>query len=280
MSVGQYFRNIYDGVATTLAGMRVTLKYMRAPVVTLQYPDEKAEMFDRFRGLLHNRIEDCIGCGQCVRACPVDCITMVTNKAGKGVDLGVTRDGTPKKLHVYQFDIDTLKCMWCNLCTEVCPTECLTMSSEYEVASEDRDSWTLRFAIDTPPDDFDMDGTRHKQNRRTNPVEFAGELEAAHAVLPEGAARPLSGAAEHDFNAVIAAAEAKKAAAEKAAKAAAAKAAKEAKAAAAAKEAKPAADAKAAEAKKPAPAKEAKPTAADEAAGPEPPAVDPASDAE
>ncbi len=173
-ALGTYIRNIYEGVSTVFTGMRITMKYLKSPAITLQYPKERMVMFERFRGLLHNRVEDCIGCGQCVRACPVDCITMVIQKAGKDEDLGLTRDGTPKKLHVYQFDIDTLKCMWCNLCTEVCPTECLLMTGQYEVSSYQRDGWTLRFAIEDPPPGFDMEDARLKQNRITNPVSYAG----------------------------------------------------------------------------------------------------------
>ncbi len=194
-----YFRNIYEGVATAFAGMRVTMKYLRSPAITLQYPKEKMVMFERFRGLLHNRVEDCIGCGQCVRACPVDCITMVIQKAGKDEDLGLTRDGTPKKLHVYQFDIDTLKCMWCNLCTEVCPTECLLMTGEYEVSSYQRDGWLLRFAIEEPPPGFSMEEARIKQNRISNPVTYAGPADPKSLAIPQGSTRPLSGAAEFDW---------------------------------------------------------------------------------
>jgi NADH-quinone oxidoreductase subunit I len=198
-ALGSYIRNIYEGVSTAVIGMRVTMKYLKSPAITLQYPKERMVMFERFRGLLHNRVEDCIGCGQCVRACPVDCITMVTQKAGKEEDLGITRDGTPKKLHVYQFDIDTLKCMWCNLCTEVCPTECLLMTGQYEVSSYQRDGWTLRFAIEAPPPGFDMEDARLKQNRITNPVSYAGPADAQSLVIPEGSDRPISGAAEFDW---------------------------------------------------------------------------------
>jgi NADH-quinone oxidoreductase subunit I len=198
-ALASYFRNIYEGVATAFAGMRVTMKYLKSPAITLQYPREKMVMFERFRGLLHNRVEDCIGCGQCVRACPVDCITMVIQKAGKDENLGITRDGTPKKLHVYQFDIDTLTCMWCNLCTEVCPTECLIMTGEYEVSSHQRDGWLLRFAIEEPPADFNLEEARLKQNRISNPVTYAGTAEAKNLVLPEGSHRPISGAGVFDW---------------------------------------------------------------------------------
>ena len=194
-----YLRNIYEGVFTAFAGMRVTMKYLKSPAITLQYPKERMVMFERFRGLLHNRIEDCIGCGQCVRACPVDCITMVTVKAGKDEDLGITKDGTPKKLHVYQFDIDTLKCMWCNLCTEVCPTECLLMTGQYEVSSYQRDGWNLRFAIEPPPPGFNMEEARIKQNRISNPPSYAGAEDPKNLQIPVGSHRPISGAGEFDW---------------------------------------------------------------------------------
>ena len=63
-AIARYVRNIWDGLYTTVAGMRVTFKYLHSPVTTLQYPDERMPMFERFRGLLHNRIWDCNGRGQ------------------------------------------------------------------------------------------------------------------------------------------------------------------------------------------------------------------------
>ena len=97
-----------------------------------------------------NKIEDCIGCGQCVRACPVDCIYMTTEKRTKEEAPVFAADGTPIKLRVTQFDIDMSLCCYCNLCTYPCPTHCLLMTPEYEFAVYNKQDFLYRFAKDKP----------------------------------------------------------------------------------------------------------------------------------
>ena len=146
----EYFRNIYEAVATILVGMGVTLRHLFVPSVTVQYPKEKVELPPRSRMQLEVNIDDCIGCRQCERACPVDCITIDTIKAGKDEDLGVTSNGQKKRLHVTKFEIDMSKCCYCNLCTFPCPTECIYMIPDYEFAKEDRKDLIFEFSAYTP----------------------------------------------------------------------------------------------------------------------------------
>ncbi len=146
----QYFRDIFSGIWTVLVGMKVTLRHLFTPSVTLQYPDQRLDLPERSRMRLFNKIEDCIGCGQCVRACPVNCIWMVTEKRGKEEPPIFASDGTPIKLRVTQFDIDMSLCCYCNLCTYPCPTHCLYMTREYEFATYDKQDLLYRFAKDKP----------------------------------------------------------------------------------------------------------------------------------
>src|SRR5262245_34116906 len=101
-----YFQNIFSGVVTTLIAMRITLRHLFIPAVTLQYPTVKWNLPDRARARLFNKIEDCIGCGQCARVCPTDCIDIETEKRGKDEPEIFASDGTPIKLRTYVFDID------------------------------------------------------------------------------------------------------------------------------------------------------------------------------
>jgi formate hydrogenlyase subunit 6/NADH:ubiquinone oxidoreductase subunit I len=200
-----YMRNIYKAVYTVMIGMRITFKQMFQPNVTHQYPYQHAferkrnvrEIHQGYRGQLDNRIEDCIGCKKCEMICPVDCISINTEKLPKGEKLWPSmnvvhlKDGTeivgildnekpdadatvtihnltgrhgaqnvidrqeesvdtsrtravqsaeiaklverkPCIFYMDKFDIDMSLCMYCGLCTEVCPTECLTMKSGLE----------------------------------------------------------------------------------------------------------------------------------------------------
>lgn len=149
-----YFRNILDSVTSVWVGMNVTFKHLFKPSITLQYPKQRWEMPDRARNQLHNDIDDCIGCDQCARACPVDCIYIDTEKVGKEVDLGVTSKGTKKRLKVLRFDIDMSLCCYCGLCTYPCPTECLVMTPKYESSVYDRTELVYRYAR---PEDYEQE---------------------------------------------------------------------------------------------------------------------------
>ena len=121
----QYILNIWNGLFAVLIGMKVTLKHMFVPAVTIQYPDVKLKLPERERNRLYVNMDDCIGCDQCARACPVDCISIETVKSLPTEDLGKTSNGKKKALWVTKFDIDIAKCCYCQLCVFPCPTECI-----------------------------------------------------------------------------------------------------------------------------------------------------------
>lgn len=141
-----YFKNLGLGVITVLKSMGVAWRHLFTCSVTLQYPTEKWTMPDRSRSRLFNRIEDCIGCGQCVRACPTNCITMKTEKRGKDEPEIFASDGTAIKLRTVAYDIDMTQCCYCGLCTFSCPTHCLSMTGEYEYSVYDKNEHIYHFA--------------------------------------------------------------------------------------------------------------------------------------
>lgn len=143
--VRTYFTNIYKALVTTLIGMTVTGRYAFRKPVTEMYPRVKRKVSPRYRGILHNKIEDCTGCLACARACPVDCIHIKTTKRHPD-NFGEASDGTKIKLWTTQFDIDMALCMECGLCVPPCPTHCLTMTHEYELAVNDKKGMYLEFA--------------------------------------------------------------------------------------------------------------------------------------
>ena len=139
----QYFIDIYDTVKSMMSGMSLTMHHLRNKknlVATLQYPNEKWPKPERnigfehseynvIRSRLHVDIDDCIGCLQCEKACPVDCIKIDTIKPPKDSDFdcGKTSHDTQKKMIVPRFSIDMSECMYCNLCVYPCPEECIFM---------------------------------------------------------------------------------------------------------------------------------------------------------
>ncbi|NTV92231.1 MAG: 4Fe-4S binding protein [Chlorobiaceae bacterium] len=165
--MSEYFRNIKTGASTIATGMGITLQHFFNAVkrkgdagvddadyfrqvdglVTLQYPREAIPTPAHGRYRLENNIDDCIGCSQCERACPISCITIETIKVTAD-DLGVcgkTSGGQQKKFWLPVFDIDTAKCMTCGLCTVVCPTECLIHSPVSDFSEFDRENLVYHF---------------------------------------------------------------------------------------------------------------------------------------
>ncbi len=144
--MSQYFKNIYSGVYTVLIGMRETWKHLFRPATTIQFPHERADLPAGTRMQLFNNVDDCIGCLKCARICPVDCIYIDCVKAKPTEDLGKASTGNPIRQHVVRFDIDMFKCCYCDLCTTVCPTECLYMTDKYESTVYERSNGIFHFS--------------------------------------------------------------------------------------------------------------------------------------
>jgi NADH-quinone oxidoreductase subunit I len=151
-----YFTDIKEALGTVLVGMNITFKHLFTKNVTIQYPTVKRELPDRVRNRLYVNMDDCIGCDQCAKACPVNCIDIDTVKAIPTDDLGTTSTGNKKRLWVTTFDIDIAKCCYCGLCVYPCPTECIEMTDVFEFSEYDRDNLLYKFSIMSPEEVLDV----------------------------------------------------------------------------------------------------------------------------
>jgi NADH-quinone oxidoreductase subunit I len=137
----QYFRNIWSSVTTALKGMSITFRYVYAEKpVTLEYPEIKEVLPENSRSRLYNDVENCIACNQCAVACPVDCIYIASTKRDKEAPKLKTSNGTPIRLNLEQYTIDTALCCYCGLCTTVCPTQSLGHTTDFEFSAYTADA--------------------------------------------------------------------------------------------------------------------------------------------
>ena len=133
LTIGKWFRNIWEAISTSLIGLKITGRCIVAvKPVTIEYPEVREELPANSRSRLFNDVDNCISCLQCAQACPVDCIYITAVRRDKEAPKLKTDDGTPIKLDLRQYTIDTALCCYCGLCTTVCPTQCLTHTTDYE----------------------------------------------------------------------------------------------------------------------------------------------------
>jgi len=128
-----YFKDILEGGWSLVEGMRVTLRRLYKPVVTVQYPRQRVVLSPAFRGPIELvKFEDtgthkCIACGNCEKTCPSGVIKVQgVKQAAKGPKVAT------------QYFIDFSKCSLCGLCVEACPTNTLKFSSDYELVGVSR----------------------------------------------------------------------------------------------------------------------------------------------
>jgi NADH-quinone oxidoreductase subunit I len=183
----QYFLNIWNSLSTVFIGMKVTFKHLFVPSVTIQYPEVKLQLPERERNRLYMNMDDCIGCDQCARACPVNCIEIETVKSLPEEDLGKTSNGKKKALWVTKFDIDFAKCCYCQLCVFPCPTECIYMTDVYEFTEFERKDLIYSFVTLTPPE---------IEEKKNNFAELEAEKAAKKAEAAAEAAKKKAEAAK------------------------------------------------------------------------------------
>lgn len=115
-------KDIILGALSLIKGMWVTLKYFFQPATTLQYPKQKQEMTQRFRGLVDLHKEKCIICYQCVKICPTGCLSISNKQA----------EDKKKQLETFNYNMEL--CCFCGLCEQVCPASAVYLNKIYEIA--------------------------------------------------------------------------------------------------------------------------------------------------
>ena len=124
-----YIRSLF--LFELLKGLRLTGSYMLTRPFTLHYPEQKAPVSPRFRGLhalrrYPNGEERCIACKLCEAVCPALAIT---------IEAEPRDDGSRRTT---RYDIDLFKCIFCGFCEESCPVDSIVETRVYEYHFEER----------------------------------------------------------------------------------------------------------------------------------------------
>ena len=138
-----WFQNVVLAVSTVAQGLWLTFRtWMRTYdrrrgtfTEQYQYPEVPVPVAARYRGFHRFDLTTCIGCDQCAKVCPVDCIYIGKERVQGG-----------KGFAVDSFVIDYSKCLMCGLCVEPCPVDCIFMGAAHDLSCYGRDGTIVDFA--------------------------------------------------------------------------------------------------------------------------------------
>jgi len=127
----------YKSLVALILGHLTVFKHLFKAPVTLEYPEKKAKLNDKFRGE-HALVSDengrlkCTACGTCQKVCP----------SFGTIEIQKTKDENGK-FYPEKYTIDLGKCIFCGNCVEYCPFGAIKMTQKYELADEKKSSLKL-----------------------------------------------------------------------------------------------------------------------------------------
>jgi hydrogenase-4 component H len=115
-----------------MSKIKEALICLKAGRVTAPFPfgPEPNPPQEWFRGKVKLNADRCVGCGGCANVCPPGLIE-ITDKDG-----------------IRYIKRDLFRCIYCGRCVEVCPEKALTMSTEYQLATDQKEKLSIKQELD------------------------------------------------------------------------------------------------------------------------------------
>lgn len=121
-------KRIYKSILSLIIGHLTVFKHAFKKRVTLEYPEIKPALNDKFRGKHTFDINKCKACGMCQKVCPANAISLIKSENG-----------------LESYSIDYGKCIFCGNCAYYCNLGAIKMGNEFELATDDKSSLKLNF---------------------------------------------------------------------------------------------------------------------------------------
>ncbi len=128
-----------------LSGLKITLVNLFSKPITLEYPEERPVLPEKYRGaptLVKDQFgrEKCVSCQLCEFVCPPKAIRITPG------DIDVTDPNAHVEKRPKEFEINMLRCIYCGLCEEVCPEEAIVLQNVFTINGYDRETCVNRKA--------------------------------------------------------------------------------------------------------------------------------------
>ena len=120
------FSHFFKDVYNLILGLFTVFKHSLKKSVTVEYPEHKPALPERFRGKHEWNENKCCACKSCERVCPTGAIIV------------------DKSEQCLSFKIDLKICMFCGNCMYYCPQNAIKMTKNFELATDKKEHLIIK----------------------------------------------------------------------------------------------------------------------------------------
>ena len=122
-------KDFFNSMKHFLIGHLTVFKHSFKKRVTLEYPEKRPSIPERFRGKHVWNGQKCIACKMCERVCPANSIHISKNETN------------------IKFNLELAKCIFCGNCQYYCPQKAIKLTEEFELATSNKQDLNLNLEL-------------------------------------------------------------------------------------------------------------------------------------